>query len=326
MRALIVNSLGGLDATAPGEAPTPTLADLDEPAVLVDVRAAGLTFPDVLMTRGEYQGRPEPPFSPGIEVAGTVLEADPETGFTPGDRVAAHCAFGGLAERAVVPAVMCFPLNARLGFTAGAGLVVNYHTAVFALKFRGGLGPGETVLVHGAAGGLGSAALQVTAGLGARSIAVVSSDEKAELARTAGATHVVMSGPDWDAEVLELVGDNIDLVFDPVGGDRVTPSLRLLAADGRFVVVGFTSGEIPEVKVNRLLLRNISVVGAGWGAYLRRRPAGAGPIAAEVDRLIDSGHIVPLVTGTYTLENAIEGLRLIDQRMVLGKLVVEIQP
>src|SRR3954453_9756773 len=255
------------------------LTDLPEPeashmltpgaGVVVDVHAAGVSFPEVLQTRGEYQVKPPLPFVPGAEVGGVVRSAPDGAGVKEGDRVAAFCMLGGFAETAVAPEFLTFPLG-ELDFAQGAGLVLNYHTAYFALRTRGRLTEGETVLVHGGAGGVGTASLQVAKGLGARTIAVVSSDEKERVAREAGADEVVRSDAGWKDQAKALGG--VDLVLDPVGGDRFTDSLRSLNPDGRLVVVGFTGGSIPEVRVNRLLLNNIDVVGAGWGAYIGKRP------------------------------------------------------
>src|SRR3954454_10504719 len=231
--------------------------------VVIDVRAAGVSFPEVLQTRGAYQVKPELPFVPGSEVAGIVKAAS--HGFEAGDRVAAFPMLGGFAEVAVAPAHFTFRLPEALDFAQGAGLILNYHTAYFSLVNRGRLSAGETVLVHGAAGGVGTATLQVAKGLGARTIAVVSSDAKEAVAREAGADEVVRADGFKDA-VKELGG--ADVIVDPVGGDRFTDSLRSLREEGRCVVVGFTGGSIPEVKVNRLLLKNIEVVGAGWGGYI----------------------------------------------------------
>ena len=241
-------------------------------------------------------------------------------GFQAGDRVAAFPMLGGFAEVAVAPAHFTFKLPDALDFAQGAGLILNYHTAYFSLVNRGRLSSGETVLVHGAAGGVGTATLQVAKGLGARTIAVVSSDEKERVARDAGADEVVRADGFKDA-VSELGG--ADLIVDPVGGDRFTDSLRSLNPDGRLVVVGFTGGSIPEVKVNRLLLNNIDVVGAGWGAYITKRPQVIGEIAAKLDELIAAGHIQPVVGAKLPLEQAAQALQLIDGRGATGKVVLE---
>src|SRR5690348_209685 len=225
--------------------------------VVVDVHVAGVSFPEVLQTRGEYQVRPDLPFVPGSEVAGIVRGVSGDANVGEGDRVAAFCMLGGFAERAAAPGFFTFPLPDALDFAQGAGLVLNYHTAYFALKLRGRLSEGETVLVHGAAGGVGSASLQVARGLGARTIAVVSSDEKEQVARQAGADEVVRSDGPWKDQAKDISNGGVDIVIDPVGGDRFTDSLRSLREGGRLVVVGFTAGSIPEVRVNRLLLNNV---------------------------------------------------------------------
>src|SRR2546422_7293712 len=240
--------------------------------VLVDVHAAGVSFPELLQTRGEYQLKPELPFIPGSEVAGIVRSAPDGAQVKPGERVAAFCAIGGFAETAVAPEFFTFALSPELDFAQGAGLILNYHTAYFSLALRGRLKQGETVLVHGAAGGVGTAALQVARGLGARTIALVSSEEKGEVARRAGAEHVIQLGEGWKDEVREASGGGVDVVLDPVGGDRFTDSLRSLRENGRLLVVGFAGGSIPEGKVNRLLLGNTEVVGAGGGANVMGKP------------------------------------------------------
>src|SRR3954464_7491354 len=314
MRAIQIVELGGPESLQ--------LADIDEPSgdgIKIDVRAAGVSFPEVLQSRGQYQLKPDLPFVPGSEVAGTVREDT--DGFTAGDRVAAFCMLGGFAEVALAPRHFVFKLSDALDFAQGAGLILNYHTAYFALKTRGRLIKGETVLVHGAAGGVGTASLQVAKGLGARTIAVVSSDEKEAVARAAGADELVRSDGAWKDAVKELGG--ADLVLDPVGGDRFTDSLRSLNADGRCVVVGFAGGSIPEVKVNRLLLNNIDVVGAGWGAYIGKRPETIGETAAALDALIADGHVRPVVGARFPLEQAADALKLIDGRGATGKVVLE---
>src|SRR3954451_8403552 len=235
MRAIQIVELGGPDSLK--------LVDIDEPSgdgVLVDVHAAGVSFPEVLQTRGQYQLKPELPFVPGSEVAGTVREAPDGAEVKPGDRVAAMCMLGGFAETAVAPPWLTFKLPDELDAAQGAGLVLNYHTAYFALKLRGRLESGETVLVHGAAGGVGTASIQVAKGLGAKAIAVVSTDEKEQVAREAGADEVLRADGPWKDQAKEASGGGVNVVIDPVGGDRFTDSLRSLAEGGRVVVVGFT--------------------------------------------------------------------------------------
>jgi NADPH2:quinone reductase len=278
----------------------------------------------VLQSRGEYQLKPDLPFVPGAEVAGVVRSAPDGSPVSEGDRVAACCMLGGFAEVAVAPPWLTFRLPDELDFAQGAGLVLNYHTAWFALKLRGRLSEGETVLVHGAAGGVGTASIQVAKGLGARVIAVVSSDDKERVAREAGADEVLRSDAPWKDQVKELTGGGVDVVLDPVGGDRFLDSLRSLGEGGRLVVVGFTGGSIPEVKVNRLLLNNTEVVGAGWGAYVMSKPELNQEIGAELERLIESGHVRPIVGARFPLERGSEALELIDERGATGKVVLEL--
>jgi NADPH2:quinone reductase len=231
---------------------------------------------------------------------------------------------GGFAEVAVAPPWLTFALPDALDFAQGAGLILNYHTAYFALKLRGRLQEGETVLVHGAAGGVGTAALQIAKGLGAKTIAVVSSDDKEQVAREAGADEVVRSDGSWKDEAKELSGGGVDVVLDPVGGDRFTDSLRSLREGGRVVVVGFTGGSIPEVRVNRLLLNNIDVVGAGWGAFAMGKPEFNQEVGAEVNRLADAGFVKPIVGERFPLEEAARALKAIDERRATGKVVLEL--
>ncbi len=294
--------------------------------VVVDVHVAGVSFPELLQTRGEYQMKPPLPFVPGSEVAGIVRSAPPGASVAPGDRVAAFCALGGFAETAVAPEYFTFALADELDFAQGAGLILNYHTAYFALVMRGRLKEGESVLVHGAAGGVGTASLQVAKALGARTIALVSSEQKRGVAEAAGADQVVMLGDTWKDEVKELSGGGVDVVLDPVGGDRFTDSLRSLRENGRLIVVGFTGGSIPEVKVNRLLLGNTEVVGAGWGAYVMGRPDVNRAIGAEVSRMVDAGFIRPIVGQRFPLGRAAEALKLLDERRAIGKVVLDVRP
>ncbi|HET9420569.1 MAG TPA: NADPH:quinone oxidoreductase family protein [Nocardioides sp.] len=304
------------------------IREVDEPTpgaddVLIEVHRVGVSFPDLLLSRGEYQLKPEPPFSLGVDVAGTVVSG---AGFEPGQRVAAVFAYGGAQERAAIPAMSTFALPDSVSYDEGAALPMNYLTAQFALAERGQLQTGETVLVHGAAGGVGTATLQVARGMGARTIAVVSTDEKAEVARAAGADEVVMVEGFKEA-VKELTeGNGVDVVLDVVGGDVFTDSLRSLSTQGRLLVVGFASGlGIPEVKVNRLLLNNIDVRGVGWGAFAMLRPGYMQEQWQALLPMMQSGVVKPPIGKVYDLEEFGQALVDMDERRTLGKSVVRVR-
>ncbi|MEO5852964.1 MAG: NADPH:quinone oxidoreductase family protein [Nocardioides sp.] len=291
--------------------------------VLIEVHSVGVAFPDLLLSKGEYQLRPDPPFTVGVDVAGVVVSGE---GFTAGDRVAGVVPYGGAAELAVVPAVSTFRLPDILTFDEGAALPMNYLTAQFALKVRGGLKAGETVLVHGAAGGVGTATIQVARGYGARTIAVVSTQEKAEVARRAGADETVLVDGFKDAVAALTDGRGVDVVLDVVGGDVFTDSLRSLAPLGRLLVVGFASGQgIPEVRVNRLLLNNIDVRGVGWGGYAMVRPGYMAEQWADLLPMIESGVVKPPVGATYPFEELGRALADLEARRALGKSVVRVK-
>lgn len=321
MRAAQVTRTDGPDGLELCELAEP---ETKEGHVVVQVRAAGVSFPDLLLSRGLYQARPELPFVPGSEVAGTVLSAGPGSRHREGDRVAAFCGLGGFAEQVAVPEELTFPLPAKVGYETGAALLMNVLTCHFALVRRGRLQPGETVLVHGAGGGIGTAAVQLAKAFGARVMAVASTPEKAEAARRAGADHVLAPEGFKDAAREVTGGRGVDLVVDPVGGELFTDSLRSLAPEGRLLVVGFASGEIPTVRVNRLLFANTAVVGVGWGAFLAGVPSLAASQWEELLPLIEDGRLSPPVGRVFSLEEAAEALRLIERREATGKVVLRL--
>jgi NADPH2:quinone reductase len=326
MKAVQIAELSGpREALALVELPDPEPSHPLTPGrgVVIEVHAAGVSFPEVLQTRGQYQLKPELPFVPGSEVAGVVRHAPEGAPVSPGQRVAAFCVLGGFAQLAVAPEHFVFALPRQLDFAQGAGLILNYHTAYFALVTRGRLRAGEWVLVHGAAGGVGTAVLQVARGLGARTIAVVSSEPKERVALQAGAQHVLRVEGAWKDQARELTGGGVDVVIDPVGGERFTDSIRALREGGRVLVVGFTDGSIPQVRVNRLLLSNTEVVGAGWGAFAIGKPAYVREVGGRLAALIDSGHVRPIVGARFAFERAADALALLDERGALGKVVLE---
>ena len=312
MQAVQVHELSGPDGVRVVDVPEP------EGELLVDVRAAGISFPDLLLSRGQYQLKPDPPFTLGSEAAGVVRTAPEGSDLRPGDRVAA-LGFGTFADVMAAQPAGTFHLPDALSFEEGAGLVLNYHTAHFALVRRAQLRIGETLLVQGAGGGVGTAAIQVGKALGARVIGVVSTDEKERVARQAGADEVVRSEGDWRADA-----GPADVIFDPVGGERFDESVRALAPEGRLVVIGFTEGAIPKVGVNRLLFRNVSVVGAAWGEFALPRPEYLREVGEDLERMIESGHVRPIVGRRYAFEDAAQALRDLADRRGLGKLVLDV--
>ncbi|MFL6090624.1 MAG: NADPH:quinone oxidoreductase family protein [Aeromicrobium sp.] len=325
MRAIQIVTLDGPDAVQLNEVPQPEAGDGQ---VLIRVRAAGVSFPELLQTRGLYQFKPPPPFTPGSEVAGDVVSAPQGSGLAPGDRVASMVMLGGFAEYALGTLDGTFKLPDALSYAEGAALPLNYLTCHFALVTRAHIQPGEVVLVHGAAGGVGTAAIQTAKAFGAgRVIAVASTEEKRAVALAAGADDAVPADGFLDA-LKELPGfgtefDGVDIVVDPVGGDRFTDSLRSLRRHGRILVIGFADeGHIPEVKVNRLLLRNTSVVGVGWGEYaLTNLPFLREQWAALLPH-IESGIIKPPVGAEFDLADAAKALTQMDGRGALGKIVL----
>jgi NADPH2:quinone reductase len=308
------------------------LADVDEPVaadgtVLLEVHAAGVGFVDHLICRGEYQIRPPLPFVPGLEVSGVVRSAPQGSGFKPGMRVAAGTAFGGWAELVVAPEFLVMPLPDGTSFDAGAGFVVNFQTAHLALTRRGRLAEGEAVLVHGAAGGVGTACIQVARALGAGTIiGLASGRERMAVAMAAGADHALDAGDDWVAGVRELTGGRgADVVCDPVGGDATSQSLRCMAPEGRLLVIGFAAGAIPQIEANRLLLRHLDVIGVNWGGMLpldQELPVRA---ARDLHRWLEKGYLKPVVGERYRLQDGAQALEDFAARRVTGKPVLVVR-
>ncbi|MCV7227899.1 NADPH:quinone oxidoreductase family protein [Mycolicibacterium komossense] len=323
MRAIQITRLDGPEAVE--------LVELDEPhddgKVVIDVHAAGVAFPDALQSRGLYQYKPELPYVPGAEIAGVVRSAPAGAHVVAGDRVAGlTMLFGAMAEVVTLEPERVFALPDAVSFEAGAGILFNDLTVHFALRERGRLRTGETVLVHGAAGGIGTSTLRLAPAFGAtRTIAVVSSAEKAQVATAAGATDVVLADGFKDAVKDLTDGRGVDIVVDPVGGDRFTDSLRSLAPGGRLLVVGFTGGEIPTVKVNRLLLNNVDAVGVGWGAWTMTHPGYLAEQWAELEPLLASGAVPAPEPDVYPLERAGEAIASLENRTARGKVVLKVR-
>lgn len=319
MRAAQVTRLDGPDSIEVADLPDPAPSD---DRVVIEVKAAGVTFPDVLQSRGQYQMKPELPFTPGSEVAGVVVSAPEGSRLSAGQRVAAFPGLGGLATHVATDPARVFPLPDAISFEQGAAIPMNYLTCHFGLEVRGRVTAGESVLVHGAAGGVGTAAIQVAKALGARVIAVASSEDKRRTALDAGADEAVDVAGFKDAARDLTGGRGVDVVVDPVGGDRFTDSLRSMAPLGRLLVIGFTAGSIPEVRVNRLLLGNLDVVGVGWGAYWAGRPAYLAEQWQRLTTWMESGHLAPVLGATFPLDRAADAIRELDERRATGKVLV----
>jgi NADPH2:quinone reductase len=322
MRAVVCRTLG------PPE--TLELADLPAPSpgpgeVLVDVHACGVNFPDTLIIEGKYQFKPELPFSPGSEVAGTVAAlGEGVEGVAAGDRVMAMLGWGGFAEQVTAPARGLVRVPDGMDLIAASGFTLAYATSYHALVDRGRLREGETLLVLGAAGGVGLAAVQLGAALGARVIAAASTDEKLALCRRHGAADTVnYATEDLRGRLKELTGGRgVDVVYDPVGGPLSEPALRSIAWRGRFLVVGFAAGDIPRIALNLTLLKGCEIVGVFFGAFAERQPQDAARNAKALNDLWAAGRIRPEISGTYALEDAADALRAIAARTVTGKVVV----
>ena len=293
--------------------------------VVIEVAAAGVGFADLLQTKGAYQMRPPLPYTPGMDAAGVVRSAPSGASLAAGQRVAVLLNYGCWAEVVSAPPARVLPLPGDMSFEAGAALPLNYLTALFALAWRARAEAGETLLVHGAAGGVGTAAVQLGRALGLRTVAVVSDEAKKEFALQCGAHHAVLSDG-WLAAVRDLVGERaVDLVVDPVGGDRMTESLRSLAPGGRLVVVGFTGGEIPTVKANRLLLGNTGVLGSASREFFEQQPALVAGLWARLLKLRQAGMLQDPAVQPYPFADARGALLTIANRKATGKVVLSRQ-
>lgn len=306
-----------------------TLADLPPPVrapgeVLVQVRAASLNFPDLLMTRGAYQFKPPLPFTSGLEFAGEVLEADPASSFTPGDRVMGGNKTGAFAELASVPAGKLAPMPKGMDFPQAAAMGAAYSTAYTGLVELGGLQAGQWVLIHGASGGVGLAACDLARALGARVIATTGSAAKAEcIAALASPQAVLLAEGRFREQVAEITGGQLaDIVFDPVGGDVFDESTRCVAFGGKLVVVGFTSGRIAEISTNIPLIKGFSIIGLRAGEYARRFPDRGRTINAAITKLAEDGRINPAIDRILPLGHWREGFDAMANRTLVGKVVL----
>lgn len=319
MKALVAQELCGPSGLVYTDVDDPVAGD----ALLVDVRAAGVCYPDLLLISGRYQLRVPPPFIPGTEVAGTVRAAPAGSGFAPGDRVYGATLLGGYAEQALIPPAAAVRTPAELDDAQAVSLPVNYHTAYFALTRRAALQAGETVLVLGSAGGLGSAAIQVAKALGARVVAMVHRSAAADFVAGLGADVVLPLLGEWSRAVREATGGHgADVVIDPVGGEPFDEAVRTLAPEGRLLVLGFAGGDIPSVKVNRLLLRNAGVLGVGWREFLAAHPDAQSDTARGVSALIAAG-LRPPAPQRFLLAEGRAACEALAAGQVFGKVVLE---
>ena len=322
MQALLVNALSAdFSGTAIADLPVPTRA---AGQVLVRVEATSLNYPDLLMTRGEYQLKPPLPFIPGMEVSGTVLEADPDSGFTLGDAVVGSCRLGGMAEYVVVDAAALRLLPAGIDHATAASFGAAYHTAYVALVELGQLKPGQWVLVHGASGGVGLAAVDLAKALGARVIAASTSAEKLKVIAAAYSPDATLLATGrFRDQVAEITGGALaDLVYDPVGGAIFDESTRCVAFDGKLLVVGFASGRIPEISVNIPLIKGFSIVGVRAGEYARRFPERGLAARNALYRLLEDGKLQPRVDRVLPLSRWREAFDAMAAREIIGKVVL----
>jgi len=322
MRAVLCKAYGPPNSLVLEDIPSP------EPApdqVLLKVKAAGVNFPDTLIIQGKYQLKPAFPFSPGSEVAGMIARTGSDvTDFKVGDRVIASLGYGGFAEEVVAAADRLLPIPAGMDFVQASSFLLTYGTSLYALQDRGGLKKGETLLVLGAAGGVGIAAIEIGKALGARVIAAASSEDKLALCRDHGADETInYSSEDLRERLRSMTSDRgVDVIYDPVGGPYSEPALRSMAWGGRFLVIGFASGEIPRIPLNLPLLKGCDIIGVFWGAFLRRDAQQSRDHLGELIGLYATGQLRPAITQTYPLERAPEALTELMERRVKGKIVI----
>ncbi len=320
MKAVLCKEWGPPDALVVEDMPSPKPG---KGQLLVSVKASGVNFPDVLLIQNKYQFKPELPFSPGSEIAGVVKQVGEGVhGFMPGDRVMAHIRSGGYAEEAVVDEALLAPVPADLDFTVAASFGLVYATAYHALKDRAGIRAGETLLVLGAAGGVGLAAVELGKLLGARVIACASSEEKLETCKRFGAEVAINYEREDLREALKNLGRAVDVALDPVGGKHSEPAVRAMAWKGRYLVVGFASGEIPKIPLNLTLLKGCAIVGVFWGEFARRERDLNAANLKELTAWLRAKKIKPLVSASYPLEPAADALNDMMNRKVQGKVVL----
>jgi NADPH2:quinone reductase len=321
MRAVVCHELGPLETLVVEEQPSPSAG---EGQVVVDIRAAGVNFVDGLICQGRYQIKPPTPFVPGSEIAGVVSAIGPGVaGVSVGDRVIAFVGFGGFADQSVVPALSLVSMPDNLDFGQGAALIQSYCTMLFTLTRRTALAPGEWVLVLGAGGGVGLAAIDIATALGGRVIAAASTPDKLEAARSMGAeATIAYEEEDLKSRARELSGGGVDVVVDSVGGRHSEPALRATRHLGRFCVIGFASGPIASVPLNQVLLNNRTVVGVDWGGWTFKDPLGNRDLIAQLMEMVGSGQLHPVEPATFPLDRAAAVMTGLIDRSIGGKAVL----
>ncbi|MFN8474039.1 MAG: NADPH:quinone oxidoreductase family protein [Anaerolineae bacterium] len=307
-----------------------TLTDVAVPEpgvgqVRIHNRAAAVNFFDILQIQGKYQVRPPFPFTPGAEVGGVIDAVGPGVdGLAVGDRVLAMTWLGGFGEFCLAPARTTFPIPDNMSFAEAAAMPIVYQTSYLALTVRGALQPGEWLLVHAAAGGVGTSAVQIGKALGARVIGTAGSDEKLDFVRAQGADHALSYRDDtWVKQVMDITGGGANVIYDPVGGDIFDLSTKCIAPEGRLLVIGFAGGRIPSIAANRLLLKSMSAVGVYWGGYIERHPAFVAEAQAALFEMYRRGQIRPAVSKMYSLDEVPQAMRDLAGRNTMGKVVVE---
>ena len=325
MKAVLCKAFGPAEDLVLEDVASPTIKKNE---ILLDVHAAGVNFPDTLIIEGKYQFKPPFPFSPGGEAAGVVAEVGEKVShLKPGDRVMALTGWGSFAEQVAVPGYNVLPMPDAMDYATAAAFSMTYGTSMHALKQRANLQAGETLLVLGASGGVGLAAVEIGKAMGARVIAAASSAEKLEVAKNAGADELInYSETSLKDAVRKLTnGQGLDVIYDPVGGDLFDEAVRTLNWRGRLLVVGFASGRIPELPINLTLLKGASVVGVFWGAFTQREPEANLANFQELFAMYAKGQIKPLVSQTYGLEDYAAAINALGQRKAVGKVVVKVR-
>ncbi len=325
MKAVLCKAFGPAETLVLEEIASP---EVKKTEIVLDVHATGVNFPDTLIIEGKYQFKPPFPFSPGGEAAGVVAAVGEKVSHVKvGDRVMALTGWGSFAEQVAVPGYNVMPIPAGMDFNSAAAFGMTYGTSMHALKQRANLQPGETLLVLGASGGVGLAAVEIAKAMGAKVIAAASSAEKLAVAKAAGADELInYSETNLKDEVKRLTGGlGVDVIYDPVGGDLFDQAIRSIAWNGRLLVVGFASGRIPELAVNLCLLKGAAVLGVFWGAFAQRQPQDNAANFQQLFAWYAEGKVKPLVSQVFALEQAAEAINALGQRKAVGKVVVQVR-